>query len=186
MRALSALTLLSILLTSGCTAVISEQSRKLIDSTSSFSEIKQAPENYIGKHVMLGGRIVKANNSNDGARIEIVQFDLTSNSYPEDTFLSYGRFIATSSSYLDPLIFRQGMLVTLVGEIKGKKVMRLDDMDYTYPLILMKEWYLWPGSDPARGCTAYPQMLPQYDPYNFGFGYEPFLQRPSNSFPLPR
>lgn len=186
MRSLLTFTLLAIACISGCTTAISEQSRKLIDTTASFSEIKQTPDNYIGKHVMLGGRIVKTTNSNEGARIEIVQFDLTTNSYPEDTFLSYGRFLATSSSYLDPLLFRQGMLLTLVGEIKGIKTMRLDDMDYTYPLIVMKEWYLWPGSDPARGGTTYPTMLPQYDPYNFGFGYEPFLQRPYNSFPAPR
>lgn len=182
---LSAL-LVFVLFLSGCTAVISEQSLKLVDTTASFKDIKEAPENYIGKHVLLGGRIAKTSNSGDGAQIEIVQFDLTSNNYPEDTFLSYGRFLATSSSFMEPLIFEQGMLLTLVGEIKGKKTMRLDGMDYTYPLISIREWYLWPGSEPARGCTTYPATLPQYNPYNFGFGYEPFLQRPYNAIPVPR
>lgn len=185
MRTLSLCLYLSLLFAAGCTTVISEQSRKLVDSTAPFKEIKEAPENYIGKHVLLGGRIARTRNSSDGARIEIVQFELTSNSYPEDTFLSYGRFLATSSSYMDPLIFKQGMLLTLVGEIKGKMTMRLDDMDYTYPVIAMREWYLWPGSGSDR-VGSYPEPLPQYDPYNFGFGYEPFLQRPYNYSPVPR
>ena len=181
------LMLLGLILTlSGCTPVISEQSRKLINSDASFQMLKEAPENYIGKNILLGGRIANIRNSVDGAQIEIVQFDLTSQSYPEDTFLSYGRFLATSSTYMDPLIFRRGMLITLVGELKGKKTQRLDDMDYTYPVISLREWYLWPGSGPDRGCTTYPCPLPQYDPYNFGFGYEPFLQRPYSPLYVPR
>ena len=185
MRTLSLCLYLLLLFAAGCTTVISEQSRKLVNSTAPFKDIKEAPESYIGKHVLLGGRIARTRNSSDGAAIEIVQFELTSNSYPEDTFLSYGRFLATSNSYMDPLIFKQGMLLTLVGEIKGKKTMRLEDMDYTYPVIALRDWYLWTGSGPDRGCS-YPEPLPQYDPYNFGYGYEPFLQRPFNFIPLQR
>lgn len=185
MRSLLLSMLLTLIFTAGCTTIISEQSRKLVDSTAPFRAIKEAPDNFIGKHLLLGGRIVKTTNSSDGARIEIVQFDLTSNSYPEDTFISNGRFLATSSSFMDPLIFQPGMLMTLVGEIKGKKTMRLDDMDYTYPLIAIREWYLWTGSGPER-VGSYPETLPQYNPYNYGFGYEPFLQRPNIYFPVPR
>ena len=175
-----------ILTLSGCTPIISEQSRKLINSDASFQAIKETPENYIGKNILLGGRIANIRNSADGAQIEIVQFDLTSQSYPEDTFLSYGRFLATSSTYMDPLIFRRGMLITLVGEMKGKKTMRLDDMDYTYPVLSLREWYLWPGSGPDSESTTYPPPLQGYNPYNFGFGYEPFLQRPYSPLYLPR
>jgi len=175
-----------ILTLAGCTPIISEQTRTLINSDVSFQTLKETPENYIGKTILLGGRVANIRNNADGTELEIVQFDLTSQSYPEDTFLSYGRFLATNSNFMDPLIFRRGMLITLVGEVKGKKTMRLDDMDYTYPVISLREWYLWPGSDPDRGCTTYPCPLPQYDPYNFGFGYEPFLHRPYSPLYIPR
>jgi len=160
-----------------CTPIISEQSRKLVNTDASFKTIKEAPENYVGKNTILGGRIASIRNSTAGAELEIVQFDLTSQDYPEETFLSYGRFLATYGSYMEPIIFRRGMLITLFGEVTGKKTSRLDDMDYTYPVISMREWYLWPGSGIDTACTTYPAALPQYDPYNFGFGYEPFLQR---------
>jgi len=169
----------------GCVTVISEQSRKLVDTNDSFKIIKQSPDAYIGKHVMLGGRIANVKNSAEGAQLEIVQFDLSSRGYPEDTFISYGRFLALNSSYMDPLVYRRGMLITLVGEIKGKKTMRLDDIDYTYPVLTMREWHIWRGSDPDRGYT-YPSQQPVYDPYSYGFGVEPFLQRPYSPATVPR
>jgi outer membrane lipoprotein len=186
MRYLFSLLLGSILTLAGCTPIISEQSRKLINSDASFKTIKERPDDYIGKNIMVGGRIADTRNRADGAELEIVQFELTSQSYPEDTFISYGRFLATNSSFMDPLIFKRGMLITLVGELKGKRTLRLDDMDYTYPVISLREWYLWPESEPDRNCTTYPAPLQEYNPYNFGFGYEPFLQRPYAPLYVPR
>jgi len=185
MRYLATMVLASIFIISGCTAIISDQSRKLINTDASFKTIKETPEIYIGKTMLLGGRIASIRNNADGAQIEIVQFELTSQDYPEESFISYGRFLATSSNYMDPLIFRPGMLITLVGELKGKKTLRLDDMDYNYPLLTLREWHLWPGSEVDRGCT-YPAPLPEYNPYNFGFGLEPFLQRPYSPVYIPR
>jgi len=186
MRHLLNVTLALLLFTSGCTTIISEQTLKLVNCEEPFKSIKAAPENYIGKTVLLGGRIANLRNSADGAQLEIVQFELTSQNYPEDSFISYGRFLATDSSYMDPLIFKHGMLITLVGELKGKKTLRLDEMDYTYPLLSMREWYLWPGSEPDRGCSTYPAPLTEYNPNNFGFGYEPFLPRPFPPGYIPR
>ncbi|NVO21724.1 MAG: Slp family lipoprotein [Bacteroidetes bacterium] len=169
--------LLSGLMFTGCTTIISEQSRSIVNTDAAFKSVKQTPEKYVGKNIMLGGRIVNIKNSSEGAQIEIVQFDLNSRSYPEERFISYGRFLATDNNYMDPLIFKSGMLLTLVGEIKGQKTMRLDEMDYVYPVVAVKEWYLWPGSGPDSSCV-YPVSSPQYNPYNYGFGSEPYFQRP--------
>jgi len=186
MRYLLAMSLALILIISGCTTIISDQSRKLVDTDASFKAIKETPENYIGKTALLGGRIASIRNSAGGTQLEIVQFELASHDYPEESFISYGRFLATTGNYMDPLIYRPGMLITLVGELKGKKTLRLDDMDYVYPLISLREWYLWPGSGLERGCSTYPAPLPEYNPYNFGFGLEPFLQRPYAPLYIPR
>jgi outer membrane lipoprotein len=169
----------------GCTPIFSEQTLKLVNTDAPFKTLKAVPENYIGKHVMLGGRIASVVNNNDGSYLEIVQFDLTALSYPEDTFLSYGRFLATADRFLDPMVFRKGMLITLVGEIKGKKSQRLENMDYTYPVLTMRDWYLWRGSDSDYACK-YPVASPQYNPASYGYGYEPFLQRPYMPFDTPK
>lgn len=185
MRRLTLLLISLAILSTGCVTVISEQSRKLVDTDAPFKVIKQAPEAYIGKHLLLGGRIANVRNSAEGAQLEIVQFDLSSRGYPEETFISHGRFLALNSSYMDPLVYRRGMLITLVGEIKGKKTMRLDDLDYTYPVLAMREWHIWRGSDLERGYV-YPAPQPVYDPYSYGFGVEPFLQRPYSPVLVPR
>ena len=164
----------TVMLLAGCTTIISEQSRKLVDTDVAFSRLRENPESYIGKHVMLGGRIAGVRNSIESFQIEVVQFDLTPRGLPEDTFISHGRFLATNSEFMDPMIFQRGMMITLVGEIKGKKILRLDDMDYAYPVVAIREMYLWNSQDFDR-AYCYPQ--PPYDPYYFGYGYEPFLPR---------
>ena len=169
----------------GCTPIFNEQTMKMINTDASFKAVKAAPENFIGKTIMLGGRIANVTNSVDGAYLEIVQFDLTTASFPEDTFLSYGRFLVTTDSFLDPMIFKRGALITLIGEIKGKKSQRLENMDYTYPLLAMRGWHLWRGSDGDFNCK-YPVSAPQYDPNGYGYGYEPFLQRPYMPLNSPR
>jgi outer membrane lipoprotein len=169
------LSLATFILLAGCTTIISEQSRKLVDTDARFSELRAKPESYIGKHIMLGGRIAGVRNSTDGAQIEVVQFDLTDRGIPEDSFISYGRFLATSSDYLDAMIFQKGMLIVLVGEIKGKRILRLDDMDYSYPVVAIREFHLWKDSDFDRAYLY--QQPPYYSPYYFGYGYEPFMPR---------
>lgn len=165
------------LLLPGCTRVISEQSRKLVDTEAKFMQVREDPDKFIGKHIMLGGRIAGVKNTREGSQLEIVQFELTDSGVPEESFVSSGRFLAMTSEYLDATIFRKGMLVTLVGEIKGKKVQRIDEMDYVYPLVAMREWYLWKGSDWERG-GYYPPPSPMYDPYYYGYGFEPYWFRP--------
>lgn len=177
MRALILIVIAGCLALQGCTRVISEQSRKLVDTDAKFMQVRESPETYIGKHIMLGGRIARVKNSQEGSQLEIVQFELTDSGVPEESFVSSGRFLATSTDYLDSTIFRKGMLITLVGEIKGKKIQRLDEMEYAYPLVALREWHLWKGSDWERG-SYYLTQPPLYDPYYYGYGFEPYWYRP--------
>lgn len=161
----------------GCTRAISEQARKLVDTDATFIQLKESPEKYIGRNVMLGGRIASLRNTSEGSQLEIVNFNLSDNGLPEETFISQGRFLATTGDYLDGMIFRKGMLITLVGEIKGKKVQRLDEMEYIYPVVRMREWHLWEGTGWDR-MPLYPPSPTMYDPYFYGYGYEPYWYRP--------
>ncbi len=174
----------AVALLTGCATIISEQSRKLVDTDVKFSRLRESPESYIGKHVMLGGRIAGVRNSIDGSRIEIVQFSLDDNGIPEESMVSNGRFLATSSDYLDDMIFQKGMLITLVGEIKGKITLRLDDMDYSYPVIAIRELHLVQGA-PDRAYLN-PPPYQQYNPYFYGYGYEPFWPRHNGLIIRPR
>ena len=62
----------------------------------------------------------------------------------KDVDESEGRFLALNSGYLDVAIYNRGRKVTVAGEVQGKKIQRLGEIDYTYPLISAKGIHLWP------------------------------------------
>ena len=126
-----------------CTPVISKDSLNIVDRRVSFTELRKEPERYVGKNLLLGGGIVGVRNMADGSELELVQFAADESGEITDTAASGGRFIAWSSGFLDPALYRPGLLVTLVGEVRGKKTMPLGNVDYTYPVLAVREMHLW-------------------------------------------
>ncbi|TWJ26418.1 Slp family lipoprotein [Geobacter argillaceus] len=175
MKGLAILVVMGLMALSGCARVISDQSRSLVDPTVQFAKLRDNPDNYIGKTVLLGGRIASARNTKEGGVLEIVQFELDGD-VPRDSFISHGRFLATSVDFLDSLIYKPDRLVTLVGEVKGKKTLPLDAMEYTYPVVAIREIYLWQPSESEK-YLLYPPS--RYNPYYYGYGSEPYWDRPS-------
>jgi len=178
MRKLIFTAVAAMFLLSGCAQVISEEMMKTVDMGISFEKLRENPDSLLGKRVLLGGTIAAARNTKDGGELEIVQFNLERNGVPEDTFHSAGRFIAVSTDFLDPLIYQPGRMATLVGEVKGKKVMPLDEVDYTYPVVAIREIHLW---KPIEDTKGYPYPTPgfyNYDPYYWGYTPGPYWYRP--------
>lgn len=173
--------ILALLITtlSGCAHVISDQSRSLVDPTVTYTMLKEKPDGFVGKHVLLGGVIAGVRNTGTGSQLEVMQVALDETGTPEDTFRSEGRFLAISESFLDSMIFKPDRLVTLVGEVKGKKIMTLDEVDYTYPVVAIKEIHVWKSYDHEKGYP-YPAPPPYYyyDPYYYGYWPGPYWHRP--------
>lgn len=155
----------TIIFLAGCAPVISSQSLSLVDREISFAELRQAPDRYIGKHFLLGGQIVGVWNTNEGSELEIVQFETDKNGEITDMTKSGGRFIARNAEFLEPAVYRNGFLVTVVGEMKGKKNMLLDDATYTYPVLVIREIHLWK-----------PEELPKPPTFHFGIGVGTILR----------
>ncbi len=128
-----------LLILSGCTHWISEQSRGLADSTISFSYLKENPDCCRGKYVMLGGVIAEVKRGSDGTQIEVIQHAVGCTELPDESIHSEGRFLAVTPVTLDLEKFEPGTLVSMVGEVTGKKVQLLQGRDYIYPVIAIKE-----------------------------------------------
>ena len=180
MKTILPLILLGVTLLAGCSPpVISEESRRLVDSHLTFVQLKDNPDAFIGKYVMVGGVIAGVKNTKDGSQLEVMQVRLDDSGMPEDVFHTEGSFLALSHDFLDSMIFKPGRLVTLVGEVKGKKVMPLDEVDYTYPVLAIKEIHIWKTYNAESG---YPYPVPgpyyNYDPYYYGFWPGPYWYRP--------
>jgi outer membrane lipoprotein len=141
---LALLGLLLLFLLPACAPVISKDLRAQADFSLHFWEVFPNPEAYKGKTVIWGGEIIKTINQKDETTlIEIFQRPLTRMGEPEVTEPSGGRFLALSQEYLEPYIFREGMTITVAGDILGEKTRPLGEIEYRYPLLLSKEMYLW-------------------------------------------
>jgi outer membrane lipoprotein len=166
----------ALMILSGCAHIISEESRKLVDPTITFGKLRENPDSYLAKQVMLGGIIAATRNSGEGGQIEVVQFDLDKVGAPMDNQGTGGRFLATSPLFLDPLVYRTGRLMTMVGEVKGKTTRPLEGVEYTYPTIAIREIHVLPSYEPEQPSYTRPLPSHYYDPYSYDY-------RPEGNYP---
>lgn len=163
MKTRGRLIMLLSLFIAGCAHVMSEQSLRLVDRQITFEELRRTPESYLGKYVLLGGTVAGVRNSKGGGELEVLQAPLDSSGMPEEKQYSGGRFIITTTQFLDPLVYKTGRRVTVVGEVKGKKTRQIDEVEYTYPLVAEVELRLW---------ERYETEQYYYNPYPYY--YDPF------------
>jgi len=152
---------------SGCARVISKGLRAQVDKETHLKEVIQDPEAYQGKIVLWAGVIIGAKNRKEGTLIEVLQKPADMEGRPKNVDHSDGRFLALYDGYLDVAIYAQGREVTVAGEIKGKRVLPLDEIEYTYPFISVKEIHLWPLKSKER---VYPYPYWHY-PWSWYYPY---------------
>jgi outer membrane lipoprotein len=140
------LILFSVLVLSGCVKVVSDQVRPLIDPTVTFSAVKSTPDNYLGKHLLVGGKITAATITDGLSSLEIEQLPVDQEGIPHDIDQTGGHFIAESASHYDSINYRPGSIVTVVGEVTGKRHVTRDGVTMLYPVLTIKEIYLWDAS----------------------------------------
>jgi outer membrane lipoprotein len=167
----------TVLIFSGCAHVISEDSRSLVDPTITFSRLRAAPDSFVGKYVMLGGVVAGVRNEKDGSRLEVVQTPLESDDLPEEaSHASGGRFLAVTSAFLDPLVYKTGRRVTLVGQVQGKQTLPIEQTEYTYPVLSLREIHVWKKSE--INPPDYPPPGYYYDPFWWGPPYPWWYRHP--------
>lgn len=153
MRNELALLLTLFLLMTGCTHWISEQSRVVADRTVTFGHLRENPDLYRGKLVLVGGIVAAVARTGEGTQLDVIEYRLDSRELPDQVVPSRGRFLATTPEFLDPATFKPGALVSMMGEVAGKKVQLLGSAEYTYPVIAIKEIH----------AIELPEIHPEYD-----------------------
>jgi outer membrane lipoprotein len=143
---------------SACAHVIPKDTLEQVDNQLTFSELQKAPEKHKGKAVVLGGVIVGLVNKKEGSLLEVYQTALDQQGKPVNLDSSAGRFLALYQGLLESQIYRKGRRVTLAGTVQGEKIMKLGEIDYRYPYIVIKEIHLWKEERPLR-----------YEPYPWDF-----------------
>ena len=141
---------ISALIMSGCASGISSQARSQVTYTGPFSSVQMQPELYKDKIVMWGGRIIEILARNESTEMVVLQLELTGQGYPRESDRSQGRFLVRSSRFIDPAIYPEGTLITVVGRIEGSETRLIGEMSYLYPVVTEIEIKKWnPGEDPS-------------------------------------
>ena len=142
-------------LTAGCaTLVIPESLEPQVDKVLTFSQIVESPDSYRGKVIVVGGEVLKAKALKGGTQLEVLQLPLDDAQEPvTDRMQSKGRFLAVQKEFLDPATVADGTRVTIVGEITGASVEKMDEADYRFPTLDVKHLHRWEPrqADDRRG-----------------------------------
>jgi outer membrane lipoprotein len=136
------------------------------DRTIPFTQIKNSPDSFKGQTAVLGGEVLGAKRLKDGTRIEVLQLPLNSSQVPvADLTQSQGRFLAIQREFLDPATIPKGTRITVTGELAGSQTMPLDETEYTYPVIEVRDLKVWPQMAEAAPYPVRP--YPYYYPYPY-------------------
>jgi outer membrane lipoprotein len=154
--------LIGILLVSGCSSgpqVIPPELDPHIDRSLSFPQLRSTADQYRGHTVLLGGEVLAAKRLENGTQLEILQLPVEEDDPPaERRSDSQGRFLAVARDSLDPASLPPGTRVTVIGEVTGDVVQRLDESEYRYPTLELKHLHVWEPADYQRRRSAYPRV----------------------------
>ena len=157
---------MALIFLSGCAHVISKDILKEVTTGITFAELRKAPKAYQGKVILLGGVIVKTVNKKDGTLLEVYQTEIDRDGRPIQLDISGGRFLALYEGFLDSEIYCKGRKVTIAGIVQDEQIMRLGEVDYHYPYLVIKEINLWKEEYPGK-----------HEPYPWGF-WDPWWWHP--------
>jgi outer membrane lipoprotein len=148
-KTLSLLLAFPLLLSAACATGISQQARSQVTYSGSFSVLQERPSAHLDQVVMLGGKILETKASPTSSEITVLQLPLGTSDRPQDGDRSEGRFLLRSGQFLDPAVYRNGLLLTAVGRIGGSEVRPIGGLDYAYPIVEASEIKLWPERSPV-------------------------------------
>ncbi len=172
MRGRRAGVLLVVTLVFAACGVISREVREQAVRLGGFSELRDAPESFGGRTVILGGEIIEVRNKGEETHLLILQRPLDVSERPKLDALSEGRFIARFLRYLDPVLFAPQREVTVAGVVGGTRTEPVGETQYRYVLIDGVEIHLWtrPPYDRLYWEYYYDPWHPWYPPYPWWYG----------------
>jgi outer membrane lipoprotein len=128
---------------SACTSI--PENLRVADGTPlmTFEQISTDHDIALGETARWGGVIAKVENLPDRTMLEVVNFSLKSSSQPKPSHETLGRFRVYSQGLLDPMIYKIGKSVTVVGQIERSEPGKIGEHDYLYPVLIANAVHLW-------------------------------------------
>ncbi len=152
------LILLVLLILTGCASapkVTENAERDIAPALAAATDIDTG-----GKPLQWGGIIVETRNLAKVTELQILAYPLSASGRPDVTASPTGRFIAQHPGYLESVDYRSGRQVTATGDLTEKRVAKVGEAPYTFPILRADELVLWPEQGKRK---AKPRV-------NFGLG----------------
>lgn len=108
-----------------------------------FVDVRNNGTAHIGNQARWGGVIAKIENNAENTMLEVVHFQLSSSTRPQQKDATQGRFKVYSQGFLDPVIFKEGRSITAVGYVGEKEAGKIGDHEYDYPVLKSQNVHLW-------------------------------------------
>lgn len=141
----------------------------------SLAQVRSADEAYLGTTVRWGGVVTEVENKADKTWVFLVGRALKDNEKPDSDSPSEGRFIASFSGFIDPLVYKVGRPLTVVGNIEGSTVRPIGEYDYQFPIVTVHDSHLWAEPVKTRVYYAPPPFwyydMHYYHPYPYRHPY---------------
>ena len=148
----------------GCAANPAASLSQAIVDDVSLTQARGAADAYMGSTVRWGGVVTDVENKADKTWVFLVGRALHDDQEPITDGASEGRFIASFNGFVDPLIYKSGRPLTVVGSIEGSAVRAIGEYDYRFPVVAVRDSYLW--EEPVKTKVIY-APAPRYDYYYY-------------------
>ena len=137
----------------------------------SLAQVRSAGDAYLGTAVRWGGVVTEVENKADKTWVFLVGRALKDNEKPISDSPSEGRFIASFGGFIDPLVYKTGRPLTVVGSIEGSTVRPIGEYDYQFPIVTVRDSHLWAEPVKTRVYYAPPPFwyydMHYYHPYPY-------------------
>jgi outer membrane lipoprotein len=160
---LTPLGLIFVFILTGCATNIPSAVQQAPAQVLSVSQVRQDTERYMGRDIRWGGEIIFLENGSDSTDMAVLATTLGSKGKPDADGALDARFLARVPAFLDPAEFAEGRRVTVTGVITGVESRLVGEYAYSYPLVQVQVYYLWPKEKPRINNYYYND--PFYDPW---------------------
>ena len=116
----------------------------------SLTSVRKAFDDYQGTTVRWGGLVTETENKSDHTLVFVVARDLKNNEKPVSDSASDGRFVARFSGFIDPLVYKGGRPLSVVGEVVGSLSRPIGEYDYRFTIVDVRDSHLWAKPDKTR------------------------------------
>lgn len=174
---LNRLLIISLLLalTGGCASNAPALIGAMPPNNPALAQVREHPDEAIGKTVRWGGIIAKVDNQETETWIEIVDKTLQRNGAPADSDKSQGRFIARITGFVDPMIYEKGRRLTVYGVLEQAEVHHIGNFTYLFPVVRVKESHLWAHEPDMVYFDPWPIWYEPWYPRSFSYHYRPLF-----------